>query len=156
MKNTHWVYKQSFWVLGLSLGLTGCADKKMEPSSEAFSSAADVHSNSRAIAETAEIDALLDSREFGILGGPVNLFDKETELLQRGTAAAPVPPTEKPPASAAPITVTCMCIPPIPLMAMPLARWPLLMTPTVSPKGSQLKIQVATICSSPSPWIFMQ
>ena len=102
MKNTHWVYKQSFWVLGLSLGLAGCADKKMEPSSEAFSSAADVHSNSRAIAETAEIDALLDSREFGILGGPVNLFDKETELLQRGTAAAPDPPTEKAPSERSP------------------------------------------------------
>ena len=88
MKNAPSVYKQSFWVLSLTVALTSCSDKNMEPSSEAFSSVADVHSNDRVITETAKIDALLNSQELGILGGPVNLFDTETELLERSAIAA--------------------------------------------------------------------
>jgi hypothetical protein len=80
------------------LALASCSDQNTDSSSEAFSTAADVHSNSRVIAETAEIDALLDSSELGILGGPVNLFDTETELLERTvTAAANTDLTEKTP-----------------------------------------------------------
>ena len=88
MKNAPSVYKQSFWVLSLTVALTSCSDKNMESSSEAFSSVADVHSNDRVITETAKIDALLNSQELGILGGPVNLFDTETELLERSAIAA--------------------------------------------------------------------
>jgi len=75
-------------VLSIGLALSACSDEKMQPSSESFSTAADVHSNSRVIAETAEIDALLASRELGILGGPVNLFDRDTELLDRSATIA--------------------------------------------------------------------
>ncbi len=83
MKNTVSVYRQSFWVLSFAVALASCSDQNVEPSSEAFSTAADVHSNPVVLAETAEIDALLNSRELGILGGPVNLFETETELLER-------------------------------------------------------------------------
>jgi hypothetical protein len=90
--------RQAFWAISLGLTLASCSDQNTEPSSEAFSTAADVHSNSKVIAETAEIDALLDSRELGILGGPRNLFETETELLERPvTPAAEVTLTEKNP-----------------------------------------------------------
>ena len=82
MQNNLSVSRQSLWALSLGLSLTACSGENIEPSSEAFSTAADVHSDSRVIAETAEIDALLNSREFGILGGQANLFDIETELLE--------------------------------------------------------------------------
>ena len=82
MQNNLSVSRQSLWALSLGLSLTACSGENIEPSSEAFSTAADVHSDSRVITETAEIDALLNSREFGILGGQANLFDIETELLE--------------------------------------------------------------------------
>jgi hypothetical protein len=96
MKKTLPFNKHLFWPVSLCLALASCSDQNTDSSSEAFSTAADVHSNSRVIAETAEIDALLDSSELGILGGPVNLFDTETELLERTvTAAANADLTEK-------------------------------------------------------------
>ena len=96
MKKTLPFNKRLFWPVSLGLALASCSDQNTDSSSEAFSTAADVHSNSRVIAETAEIDALLDSSELGILGGPVNLFDTETELLERTvTAAANADLTEK-------------------------------------------------------------
>jgi len=52
----------------------------MEPSSEVFSSAADVHSDESIIAETAEIDALLESQPGG---WNEKVFETETELLNR-------------------------------------------------------------------------
>jgi len=70
----------TFAVVAMGLVLTSCSDTKMEPSSEAFSTAADVHSNEIAIAETADIDALLDSRK---ATWGVKLFATETELLVR-------------------------------------------------------------------------
>ena len=98
MKKTLPFNKRLFWPVSLGLALASCSDQNTDSSSEAFSTAADVHSNSRVIAETAEIDALLDSSELGILGGPVNLFDTETELLERTvTAAANTDLTEKTP-----------------------------------------------------------
>ena len=63
-------------------GLMSCSDTKMEPSSEAFSTAADVHSNEEIIASTAEIDALLDSNP---LGWNEKVFETETELLVRNS-----------------------------------------------------------------------
>jgi len=59
-----------------------CSDTKMAPSSEAFSTAADVHSNEEIIASTAEIDALLDSNP---LGWNEKVFETETELLVRNS-----------------------------------------------------------------------
>jgi len=63
-------------------GLISCSDTKMAPSSEAFSTAADVHSNEEIIASTAEIDALLDSNP---LGWNEKVFETETELLVRNS-----------------------------------------------------------------------
>ena len=63
-------------------GLMSCSDTKMAPSSEAFSTAADVHSNEEIIASTAEIDALLDSNP---LGWNEKVFETETELLARNS-----------------------------------------------------------------------
>ena len=57
-----------------------CSDTKMEPSGEAFSTAADVHSNEQVIATTAEIDALLASNP---RGWNEKVFETETELLVR-------------------------------------------------------------------------
>jgi hypothetical protein len=88
MNNMLPVNKQTLWVISLGLALASCSDQKTQPSSEAFSTAADVHSDSRVIAETAEIDALLGSRELGILGGPTNLFATETELLERAVTVS--------------------------------------------------------------------
>ena len=61
-------------------GLISCSDTKMEPSGEAFSTAADVHSNEQVIATTAEIDALLASNP---RGWNEKVFETETELLIR-------------------------------------------------------------------------
>ena len=88
MNNMLSVNKQTLWVISLGLALASCSDQKTQPSSEAFSTAADVHSDSRVIAETAEIDALLGSSELGILGGPTNLFATETELLERAVTVS--------------------------------------------------------------------
>lgn len=98
IKNARALKPQSFLALSLGLALTACSGEHPEPSSEAFSAAADVHSNSRVIAETAEIDALLDSRELGILGGPTNLFESDTELLDRSASASvsPSPTVQSP------------------------------------------------------------
>ena len=76
-------YKQSLAGLAMvatGLLLTSCSDTKMEPSSESFSSAANVHSNEDVIAQTAEIDALLESKP-----GDWNakVFETETKLLNR-------------------------------------------------------------------------
>ena len=77
-------------------GLIACSDKKMAPSSEAFSTAADVHSNEEIIANTAEIDALLDSNP---RGWNEKVFETETELLVRNDAEAiatlPIAPIEE-------------------------------------------------------------
>ena len=59
-------------------GIMSCSDTKMAPSSEAFSTAADVHSNEAIIASTAEIDALLASNP---RGWNEKVFETETELL---------------------------------------------------------------------------
>lgn len=88
MNNMLPVNRQTLWVISLGLALASCSDQKTQPSSEAFSTAADVHSDSRVIAETAEIDALLGSSELGILGGPTNLFATETELLERAVTVS--------------------------------------------------------------------
>ena len=76
-------YRQS--LLGVALimigpWLTSCADSKVESSSEAFSSAADVHTDDRAIAETADIDALLEKRA---AASSAKVFAKSTELIVR-------------------------------------------------------------------------
>ena len=77
-------------------GLISCSDTKMAPSSEAFSTAADVHSNEEIIANTAEIDALLDSNP---RGWNEKVFETETELLVRNDAEAiatlPIAPIEE-------------------------------------------------------------
>jgi hypothetical protein len=98
MKKLLPVNQQSFWAISLALALASCSDQNIEPSSEAFSTAADVHSDSSVIAATADIDALLGSKELGILGGPAHLFDTETKLLERTMAAtADTALTETPP-----------------------------------------------------------
>jgi hypothetical protein len=76
-------YKRS--LAGLTIAATGlflvsCSDTTMEPSSEAFSSAANIHSNESIIAETAEIDALLEENPEG---WDAKVFETETELLNR-------------------------------------------------------------------------
>jgi len=77
-------YQQSLVALALAaagLFLVSCSDSKMERSSEAFSSAADIHSNESSIAETAEIDALLESNPGN---WEAKVFETETNLLNRG------------------------------------------------------------------------
>ena len=46
-------------VMVMVMALTSCSDTKMESSSEAFSSAADILNDESALMETIEIDALL-------------------------------------------------------------------------------------------------
>jgi hypothetical protein len=72
----------SLAMVATGLFLTSCSDTKMEPSSEAFSAAADIHSNENIIAETAEIDALLEKQaQEGTWSAKV--FEAETQLLVR-------------------------------------------------------------------------
>lgn len=70
-------------LLIMALGIVSCSDDKMPVSSEAFSSAADVHGNQRIIDETAEIDKQLKLSNGDILGGQIQLFETETQLLSR-------------------------------------------------------------------------
>ena len=70
-------------LLIMALGIASCLDNKMPVSSEAFSSAADIHGNQRIIDETAEIDKQLKSSNGDILGGQIQLFETETQLLAR-------------------------------------------------------------------------
>jgi hypothetical protein len=90
----HLNYRQSLSslaIVALGLLLTACSDTKMEPSSEAFSSAADVHSNQSIIAETAEIDALLESSR-SVFSAKV--FETETELLEGETKQSQISDVE--------------------------------------------------------------
>ena len=86
MITRHAKFRQSILVLLIGLGLTACSGDKIEPSNEAFSTAADVHDNEDVIAATREIDELLQQRGGAILGGQKPLFDVETELLQNKSA----------------------------------------------------------------------
>jgi hypothetical protein len=76
-------YRHLVLILMMGLAITSCSEEKMEPSREAFSSAADVHGNERVIAETAEIDEQLKANYGAILGGRNQLFETETKLLER-------------------------------------------------------------------------
>ena len=62
--------------------LASCSDTRMEQSSEAFSTAADVHSNKQAIATTAEIDEFLknDPQSKALA---VKVFEANTEVVVR-------------------------------------------------------------------------
>jgi len=81
MKNRNFL--RSLMIVATGLVLTSCSDSKTEPSSEAFSSAADVHSNEEIIAQTAKFDEKLQS-DPGIMAAKV--FETETELLVREKA----------------------------------------------------------------------
>tara|TARA_B110000238_G_scaffold138775_1_gene149667 strand:- start:2919 stop:3206 length:288 start_codon:yes stop_codon:yes gene_type:complete len=70
-------------ILISGLVIASCSGEKMDPSSETFSSAANVHGNERVVAETAEIDAQLRLNYGAILGGRTQLFETETILLER-------------------------------------------------------------------------
>ena len=73
-------FLRSAMVVATGLVLASCSDSKIEPSSEAFSSAADVHSNEEIIAQTAKFDEKLKS-DRGTMAAKV--FKTETELLVR-------------------------------------------------------------------------
>jgi len=86
--NRHLNSRQALSTLAMvatGLFLTSCSDTKMEPSSEAFSTAADIYSNETAIADTAGIDALMAKRK---ASWGVKLFATETELLADGNMQA--------------------------------------------------------------------
>jgi len=67
-----------------ALVLASCSDSNVEPSSEAFSSAANVHSNEEIIAQTAKFDENLKS-DPGTMAAKV--FKTEIELLERKNAS---------------------------------------------------------------------
>jgi hypothetical protein len=71
----------------LGLVLTSCSDQTMEASSEDFSSAADILSDERALAQTAEIDRLLKDDPRTTIFPLKNVFETETELLVREEAS---------------------------------------------------------------------
>ena len=76
-------------ILIIGLLIASCSGEKMDPSSETFSSAANVHGNERVVAETAEIDAQLRLNYGAILGGRTQLFETETILLERSLTPEP-------------------------------------------------------------------
>ena len=82
-------FSKHVWVLMLGAGLVSCSDTTMEPSSESFSTAADVHFDKAVIQQTLEIDEILATSNAGALGGDNALFDTETELLDRKAISAP-------------------------------------------------------------------
>ncbi|MDC0172819.1 DUF3604 domain-containing protein [Gammaproteobacteria bacterium] len=76
-------YRHLSCVLVMGLSITSCSDDTIKPSSETFSSAANVHSNEQLITQTAEIDEQLEENLGAILGGQRPLFDIETQLVER-------------------------------------------------------------------------
>ena len=74
----------------MELVLTSCSDQTMEASSEGFSSAADILSDERALAQTAEIDRLLKDDPRTAIFPLKNVFETETELLVREEASVTV------------------------------------------------------------------
>ena len=76
-------YRHLSCILVMGLSITSCSDDTIKPSSETFSSAANVHSNEQLITQTAEIDDQLKENLGAILGGQSPLFDIETQLVER-------------------------------------------------------------------------
>ena len=76
-------YRHLSCILVMGLSITSCSDDTIKPSSETFSSAANVHSNEQLITQTAEIDEQLEENLGAILGGQSPLFDIETQLVER-------------------------------------------------------------------------
>jgi hypothetical protein len=85
----HYNFKKCVWEFMLGAGLVSCSDTTMEPSSESFSTAADVHLDKAVIQQTLEIDEILATSNAGALGGDNALFDTDTELLVRKVISAP-------------------------------------------------------------------
>ncbi len=85
----HYNFKKCVWGFMLGAGLVSCSDTTMEPSSESFSTAADVHLDKAVIQQTLEIDEILATSNAGALGGDNALFDTDTELLVRKVISAP-------------------------------------------------------------------
>ena len=85
------LYRHPIFVLVASLILASCSDNRTIPSSDTFSSVADVHNDEYVIAETIEIDNLLRNGRGPILGGQNPLFEIETELLYPEKSAPPDP-----------------------------------------------------------------
>jgi hypothetical protein len=69
--------------LVMVMALTSCSDTKMEPSNEAFSTAANILNNESALVETIEIDALLKDDPRTRIFPLKDVFETETELLVR-------------------------------------------------------------------------
>ena len=67
----------------MGLSIASCSEDTIKPSSETFSSAANVHGNEQLITQTAEIDEQLKENLGAILGGQSPLFDIETQLVER-------------------------------------------------------------------------
>jgi len=82
-------FNRCIWVLMLGASLVSCSDKTMEPSSELFSTAADVHFDEAVIQETIEIDEIIATSNAGALGGQLSLFQGDTELLDRNALSVP-------------------------------------------------------------------
>ena len=85
-QSKHWHLVSTLMV---GLALASCSEEKIQPSSELFSSAADVHKNDRVISETKEIDEQLNERSGSILGGQDPLFTIETEILEQEDKSLP-------------------------------------------------------------------
>ena len=75
-------YRHLSCILVMGLSITSCSDDTIKPSSETFSSAANVHSNEQLITQTAEIDEQLKENLGAILGGQSPLYDIETQLVE--------------------------------------------------------------------------
>jgi hypothetical protein len=69
-------FNKFVWALMLGTTLVSCADKTMEPSSESFSTAADVHFDEAVIQQTIEIDDIIATSNAGALGGQRKSFRK--------------------------------------------------------------------------------
>lgn len=82
-------FNKSVWALMLGATLVSCSDKTMEPSSESFSTAADVHFDEAVIQQTIEIDEIIATSNAGALGGQRSLFQGDTELLDRNALSVP-------------------------------------------------------------------
>jgi hypothetical protein len=88
-------FNKFVWALMLGTTLVSCADKTMEPSSESFSTAADVHFDEAVIQQTIEIDDIIATSNAGALGGQRSLFESDTELLDRNALSVPKAIQEK-------------------------------------------------------------
>ena len=82
-KNLQLVHGSKTLFLLLCFALSACAEKELEPLTDAVFTASNVHLNNEVISETAEIDALLSSSQDNILDRQTTIFEINSNIMEK-------------------------------------------------------------------------